>query len=466
VKEPRPPHDEHAERSVLAGVLLDPDRIDDVVDLVEPSDFYGPHNGLVWRALLDLDATGEPIDTLALRRWLAAANRLEEAGGEEHVLGITARIPLVANIANHAKIVRELSQVRRMVETCRRLVARGLGGVESVGDFIDEAEGAVLAVAEKHRASQTCAHVRDVVAATYRRIEEAAEAPSGITGTPTGFGRVDRMLRGMHAGDLVVLAGRPAMGKTALGMGIADHVAKRTGPVAVFSLEMPKEQLVQRLLGTDARIDTGRMRSGTLAKDDWTKLSASAARLSDSPMWIDDQGGLSPRQIRARCRRIRAQEGGLALVVIDYLQLMTPDTRYRDAREREVGDNSESCKRLAKEMGCPVLLLAQLNRECEKRANKRPQMSDLRDSGRIEQDADVVAFLYRDEVYSPKSRDAGTAEVIIGKQRNGPTGTVRLAFRPALVRFDNLADDYPDEEFDDDKPRSTLYDQPGLGGVE
>ncbi len=443
-----PPHSLEAERAVLGGILLENGVLNVVTQVLGAEDFYSEANSLIFATMTALFSRGAPVDTITLRAELATRLQLAQAGGDEYLLSLTNTIPTIANIEAHADIVREKSLVRKVIANCHEIGARGYGDYGEVTAFLDAAEKAIFEVA-KQRTRHPYEHIKPVVRRTFEEITKAAERKERITGLTSGFERLDDYTAGMHPGDLIIVAGRPAMGKTsfALNIGVNACAAKRVA-VAVFSLEMPKEQLVRRMLCSEARIDASRLRTGKLTREDWPPLAQAAGYLSELPFWIDDTPGLTIMELRAKSRRLASESGGLGLIVVDYLQLMRAGTRT-DSREQEISEISRSLKGLAKELGIPVIALSQLNRAVETRGtkDKRPQLSDLRESGAIEQDADTILFIYRDEVYNRDSLDRGIAEVIIGKQRSGPTGTVRVRFFNEHTRFDNLAAEEYGEEF-------------------
>jgi replicative DNA helicase len=434
-----PPHDLNAERAVLGGVLLENDALNTVTGLpLRAADFYKDAHALIYEAVLELFGEGQPVDTVTLRERLSTSGRLARVGGDEYLLSLTDTIPTVANIEAHARIVQEKAVVRRVITAAYEIAARGYGDYGAAEQFLDEAERAVFEVA-KDRLRSPYEHINDVVLRTFEEITAAAERKEHITGLPSGFRHLDWYTAGMHPGDLIICAGRPGMGKTAFAMNVAINACRaRNAGVVVFSLEMPKEQLARRLLCSEAGVDGNRLRSGRLTRDDWAPLTRAAGELSELPMWMDDTPGLTIMELRAKARRLKVDKG-LSLIVIDYLQLMRSGTRS-ESREQEISEISRSLKGLAKELSLPVIALSQLNRGVENRGNKdkRPQLSDLRESGAIEQDADTILFIYRDEVYNPESTEKGVAEIIIGKQRAGPTGTVRCAFKREYTRFENL----------------------------
>lgn len=434
-----PPSDLDAEKAVLGGALLENDALNVVSELpLTPEDFYSEGNARIFEAMLELFSAGQPVDTVTLRERLATAKKLQAVGGDEYLLQLTNTIPTVANIAAHGKIVREKAVVRRMITACHETSAKGYGDYGTMEEFLDEAERSIFAVA-KNRLRNPYEHINDVVVRSFELITKAAERKEHITGLPSGFDALDSYTAGMHPGDLIIIAGRPGMGKTAFALNLAMNACVlRKEPVVFFSLEMPKEQLANRLLCAEARVDAGKLRTGNLSRDDWPRLAGAAGTLSEMPIWLDDTPSLSLLELRSKTRRLKS-EAGLALIVVDYLQLMRSGTR-NDSREQEISEISRSLKALAKELSLPIIALSQLNRGVESRGNKdkRPQISDLRESGAIEQDADTIIFIYRDEVYNPESPDKGIAEVIIGKQRAGPTGIVRCGFRKEFTRFENL----------------------------
>ncbi len=446
-----PPNSLEAERAVIGGVLLENEAMDAVLEIVKKEDFYSEANAQLFESMTALSATGTPIDSVTIRNQLEARGKLAAVGGDDYLFELTSTIPTVANIESHAKIIKEKALVRRLITACHEVAAKGYGDYGDPELFLDSSEKAIFDVAQESVRSPY-EHVKDVVFRTFEELQKAAERGEKVTGLPTGFKAVDDMTSGMHPGDLIIIAGRPGMGKTAFAVNVAVNacMARKEG-VAVFSLEMPKEQLVRRMLCSEARVDGTRMRAGQLWRDDWPKLARAAGALSDLPLWIDDTPGLSMTELRAKSRRIKSKND-LGLIVVDYLQLMRSGSK-NDSREQEISEISRNLKMLAKELSLPVIALSQLNRGVESRAgkDKRPQLSDLRESGAIEQDADTIWFVYREEMYNRDEPNAkNRAEIIIGKQRSGPTGTAHVAFFSEYTRFDNMAaEEYGGGDFSD-----------------
>jgi replicative DNA helicase len=440
-----PPHSLEAEAAVLGAILIENAALDRVADIVSAEDFYREVHRKIFRAALELSERSEPIDLLTLTEALRTRGELTEVGGAAYVSELADRALSAANIQYHARIVREKAILRGLISTASEIVTRGYEAREEVGRFVDEAEQAMYQIAEK-RARGAFTRVGDLITDTFRQIEQLYERKEMVTGVPTGFTDLDRMTAGLQPSDLIIVAGRPSMGKTSFCLNIAEHVAIEKGiGVAVFSLEMSKEQLVLRMLCSQARVDLSKVRTGFLAQKDFPRLAEAAGRIHDAPIYVDDTPALSALELRAKARRLkRVKEANLGLIVVDYLQLMRGSGSRDESREQEISQISGSLKALAKELQVPVIALSQLNRQVEGRNPPKPRMADLRESGAIEQDADVIAFIYRDELYNPQSRDQGVAEILIAKQRNGPTGDVRLAFRSEFTRFENLEEALPE----------------------
>ncbi len=435
-----PPHSQEAEQSVLGGLMLDNSCWEELADVLMEEDFYHKENRLIFRALSALGEQNSPMDVVTVSEYLAAVNLLEEAGGLAY-LGMLAReTPSVANIRAYANIVRKRSLLRRLIEVAGQIAdsAYNPEGREP-NELVEQAERSIFEIAERgKRSSQSFVSIRQLLTDAVDRIDSLFHSDSALTGLSTGLTEFDSKTAGLQNGDLIIIAGRPSMGKTSFAMNIAEHVAIRDKvPTAVFSMEMPGEQLAMRMISSLGRIDQAKVRTGRLNDEDWPRITSAAALMSEAPMFIDDAPALSPTEIRARARRLKRKHG-LGLIVVDYLQLMQVHG-YSENRTNEISEISRGLKALAKELQVPVIALSQLNRNLEQRPNKRPVMSDLRESGGIEQDADLIVFIYRDEVYNPDSNDKGTAEIIIAKQRNGPTGMVRLTFLGQYTRFENFA---------------------------
>jgi len=434
-----PPHSLEAEGAVLGGILLDNTAVDRVAEFLSADDFYREAHRKIYRAELELSQRSEPIDLLTLTEILKTRGELVEIGGAAYVSELADRAISAANIQYHARIVREKAILRALIATAAEIVSRGYEAREEVYRFVDEAEQSIYQIAEK-KTKASFTRVGEMITETFKQIELLYERKEMVTGVPTGYTDLDRMTAGLQPSDLIIVAGRPSMGKTSFCLNIAEHVAIEKGiGVAVFSLEMSKEQLVLRLLCSQGRVDLGKVRTGFLAQKDFPRLAEAAGRIHDAPIYVDDTPALSALELRAKARRLkRTKEANLGLIIVDYLQLMRGSGTREESREQEISQISASLKALAKELKVPVIALSQLNRQVESRNPPKPRMADLRESGAIEQDADVIAFIYRDEVYNPQTRDQGVAEIIIAKQRNGPIGDVRLAFRSEFTRFENL----------------------------
>ncbi len=433
-----PPQDLEAERAVLGSILLSNEAFYSAVENLNEEDFYRPAHAMIFRSMVELSTVQEPIDAITLSSRLRAKNELEKAGGLPEIVALASVVATASNIAHYAEIVRKKSMLRRLINTATEIAASAYEA-PNPDETVDLAEKAIFDIA-KSKTNKGMAPVSEVLVDTFAMIEKRAEQKSEVTGCPTGIYGLDRKLSGLQPSDLVIVAGRPSMGKTAFALGMGLYAAAYEDKVlAVFSLEMSKESLVTRMLCSDGRVDSARLRGGFLNEDDWPRLARSAGRLSKSKMFIDDSGALSVLECRAKCRRIAA-EHGLDVIIIDYLQLMRGSPNAQ-SREQEISEISRGLKTLAKELSVPVVALSQLNRGVEQRQDKRPGLADLRESGAIEQDADVIMFVYRDEVYNDETEDRGVAELIVGKQRNGPIGTVRCRFVHEFTRFENLAED-------------------------
>ncbi len=435
-----PPHSIEAEQSVLGGLMLDNRAWDQIVDRVRESDFYRHDHRLIYRVMSKLSTHSKPLDVLTVSEALREISELENAGGEVYLFELANNTPSAANIIAYADIVRERSVLRQLIAAANDIAGHAFNpqGRSSV-ELLDVAERHVFAIAEQGARVGGPTNVKEYLAKTMDRIDTLFHSQNPITGVPTGYHDFDTMTSGLQDSDLVIVAGRPSMGKTAFAVNIAEHVViKSKAPVLIFSMEMPGEAIVMRLLSSLCRIDQMRIRTGKLEDEDWPRITSTVSMLSDAPLFIDDSPALSPAEVRARARRLVKEHGKLGLIVVDYLQLMQVPG-FNENRTAEISEISRSLKSLAKELKVPVIALSQLNRGLEQRADKRPVMSDLRESGAIEQDADLIVFIYRDEVYNDNSPDKGTAEIIIAKQRNGPIGKTRLTFLGQYTCFENFS---------------------------
>ncbi len=439
-----PPHSREAEQSLLGGLMLDEASWEAVADQVTEEDFYFVAHRLIFRALASLAEAGQPRDVVTASEWLQREGSLETAGGLAYVGTLARDTPSAANVAAYAAIVRARSVLRQLIRIGTDIAQSGYDPQgREVPELIDAAERQVFQIADAGlRNKQGFVPIRRLLTEALDKIDILFQSDNPITGLGTGLIDFDEKTAGLQPGDLVVIAGRPSMGKTSFAMNLAEHAAIRDKvPTAIFSMEMPGQQLAMRMISSLGRIDQSKVRTGRLSDSDWPRITSAATLIAEAPMFIDDSPALSPTEIRARARRLK-REHGLGLIVVDYLQLMQVPGN-KENRTTEISEISRSLKALAKELSVPVIALSQLNRNLEQRPNKRPVMSDLRESGGIEQDADLIVFIYRDEVYNPESPDKGTAEIIIAKQRNGPTGTVRLTFLGQYTRFENFAsEDY------------------------
>lgn len=434
-----PPQSLEAERSVLGGMLIDTEAVDRVREFIDAKDFYLKPHQLIFNAVSELSRRGTPADLLTVSDFLKAQELLETVGGVQYLASLVDSVSSAANITAYAKMVQEKSIFREVIQSGTRMIEEAYSGASDLVELLDKVEKDVFSIAHRSM-SDSMAPIREMVRVAFKQIQERFEKKTTITGTSTGYHGLDRLLSGLQKSDLIIVAARPSVGKTAFALNMGVHMAGREQcPTAIFSLEMSKEQLVQRMLCMESRVDGGRLRGGYLKDEDWPRLTHAASVLSEAPIYIDDTPGLSIFELRAKCRRL-AKSGGLGCVIVDYLQLMRVKGRI-ESREREIAEISMGLKALAKELNIPVVALSQLNRSLEARQDKRPVLSDLRESGSIEQDADIIMFLYRDEVYHPDTDQPGIAEVIISKHRAGPTGLVKLAFLNEYTRFENLADE-------------------------
>ncbi len=439
-----PPHSVEAESSVLGGLLIDNGAWDRVGDVLSEGDFYRYEHKLIFQAVSSLVNASRPADVITVYEHLQSLGKAEEIGGLAYLNSLAQYVPSASNIRRYGEIVRERSILRKLVSASDEIATAAFSPQgKAVDQILDEAEQKIFNIGEEgSRMKQGFQGMDSLVVQLLDRVQEMADNPNDITGVPTGFYDFDRMTSGMQAGDLIILAARPSMGKTSLAINIAEHVALNEQlPVAVFSMEMGAAQLAIRIVGSIGRIDQGHLRTGKLNDDEWPRLTEAIEKLRNIQLFIDETPGLTVSELRANARRLARTCGGkLGLIVVDYLQLMSVSSGMSDEnRATAVGEISRGLKMLAKELGCPLIALSQLSRAVEQRTDKRPMMSDLRESGAIEQDADVIMFIYRDDYYNKDSKEPGVSEVIISKQRNGPTGTVKLAFLKNLTKFESLA---------------------------
>lgn len=432
-----PPQNIDAEQSVLGAMLLDKEAIYKVMEIIKPEDFYRDSHRVIYQAILNLNEKNQPVDMITVSEELRQNGTLEQAGGVSYVATLASLVPTAANVEFYARIVEEKSLLRTLIQLSNRVTAMGYEGSSDVQELLDQVEQSLAELANR-RQSSDFSSMGDILIEAFKQIEQIHKNKGKLTGITTGFIDLDRMTTGFQKSDLLILAARPSMGKTALGLMFALNAAlKDKEPTAIFSLEMSKDQLVKRMLCSEAMVDQQKLRSGQLEPEDWQRLTEVAGYLAEAPIYIDDTPSISISEMRAKCRRLQAEKG-LGLVVIDYLQLMQGNRRS-ESRQQEIAEISRSLKALAKELNVSVVALSQLSRAVEQRQDKRPIMSDLRESGSIEQDADVIMFIYREDYYNPETENQNIAELIIAKQRNGPVGTVKLAFLKEFTKFVNLA---------------------------
>lgn len=428
---------------MLGGLLIDNAALDKIADIVTADDFYSDAHRVIYQHINQLVLNNQPVDVITVAEALGSVKKLDYVGGIAYLGSLAQNVPTAANIRRYAEIVRERAILRKLSSVCSEIAESAYNPLgRSANQILDEAETKVFEIAEQgNRTQQGFQEIKPLLTHVVERIEAlyAREDPSEVTGVPTGFSDLDQKTSGLQPGDLIIIAGRPSMGKTALALNISEHIALSAKlPVAVFSMEMGATQLAMRLIGSVGRLDQHKIRTGRLANEDWERLSLALGKLNEAPIYIDETAALNALELRARARRLHRQCGGFGAIVIDYLQLMQAMSSGEN-RATEISEISRSLKALAKELSVPVIALSQLNRSLEQRPNKRPVMSDLRESGAIEQDSDLILFIYRDEVYNPDTADKGIAEIIIGKQRNGPIGMVKLTFLGEFTRFENYA---------------------------
>ena len=442
-----PPHSIDAEQAVIGGVLILNEAWDNIAELLGADDFFRPEHKTIFSAMAKLVEEQQPLDAVTLAETLDNDGSLEKVGGIAYLAELAANTPSAANIRAYAQSVRERSTQRALIAAANSIAESGFHPEgRSSDELLDEAERCIMQISEERPKTGGPESINPLLKATVDKIDELFHSEGSLTGLSTGFKDLDEMTSGLQKSDLIIVAARPSMGKTTFAMNLVEHaILNDERPSLVFSMEMPADQLMLRMVSSVGRINQTRVRTGQLNEEDWPKLSSAVTRLKDRPLYIDDTPALTPTEVRSRARKIVREHGGLAMIMIDYLQLMQVAGGGSEGRTAEISEISRSLKGIAKEFQCPVVALSQLNRALEQRPNKRPVNSDLRESGAIEQDADVIMFIYRDEVYNEESPDKGTAEIIIGKQRNGPIGTARLSFIGKYTRFENLAFGYEDE---------------------
>ena len=438
-----PPHDVEAEQAVLGSMLTDKDAVISAIEVLKEDDFYRTDNKSIYEAIINLYNRAEPIDIITVKAELESLGKFEQVGGLEYLASLPDKVPTTANAMKYIKIVEEKSTLRNLIKTANEIIELGYDPTEDVSDIMEGAEKKIFNIMQNND-KKSYSPIKDILVDSFTQLEELYSRKQHITGVPSGFTELDYKTAGFHGSDLVLIAARPAMGKSAFALNIATNAAVRANvPVAIFSLEMSKEQMVNRILCSEAMVDSNKVRTGKLEEDDWTKLAGSIGPLSDAEIYIDDTPGISVMEIRAKCRKLKLEKN-IGMVVIDYLQLVQGSNKRNGSREQEISEISRSLKILAKELNVPVIALSQLSRAVEQRPDHRPMLSDLRESGAIEQDADIVMFLYRDDYYNPDSEKKDIAEVIIAKHRGGSLGTVDLLWLGSYTKFVNL-----EKRFDD-----------------
>lgn len=432
-----PPHDTEAEQAVIGSMLTDKEAIISAIEVLKDEDFYREDNKIIYAAILNLYNRAEPVDIITLKSELASLGKLEAVGGLEYLAELPDKVPTTANVDKYIKIVEEKSLLRNLLKTANEIIKLGYDETQEVDVLMDQAEKKIFDCIQS-KSQKGYSTIKDVLVDTFTQLEQLYNQKQHITGVPTGFADLDYRTAGLHNSDLILIAARPAMGKSALALNIASYAATRANvPVAIFSLEMSKEQMVNRILCSEAMVDSNKVRTGKIDDEDWTKLAEASGILSESKIFIDDTPGISIMEIRAKCRKLKLEQD-IGLVVIDYLQLVQGTGKRGASREQEISEISRSLKILAKEINVPVIALSQLSRAPEQRPDHRPMLSDLRESGAIEQDADIVAFLYRDDYYNEESEKKNIAEVILAKHRSGSTGTTELLWLGNYTKFANI----------------------------
>lgn len=433
-----PPQNLEAEQSVLGSILIDNQVFHKVIDFLSPEDFYRPANGKIFGGMIELITQSQPIDVLTLSSKLKTLGLYEEVGGAAYVAEILERVPTALNAEYHAKLIRDQATKRNLVSVCNEIASRGLDASETTEELLDYAEKRIFSLSSSKQ-TRSLVPVRDVVKDAFRELEKRFENQGQMTGVASGYINLDKITQGFQKSDLIIVACRPGMGKTSFSLGVARHAATHVkAPVVFFSLEMAKEQIVSRLLAAEGKVDSTRLRTGKLTEQDWDRLTRGAGRLSESPIYIDDTPALTVLEMRSKARKLKSELGELGLIIVDYLQIMGA-TNKNDNREKVIADISRSLKALAKELNVPVVALSQLNRQIETRPDKRPMMADLRESGAIEQDADIILFIHREDIENLQPGGISMAEFIIRKHRNGPQGTVKVAWLGQYTSFENLS---------------------------
>ena len=441
-----PPHSYEAEESVLGGILIDNFTINSAMEILKPEDFYKRAHSEIFKAMVALTERGEPIDAVTLSEELKKTNILDECGGLEMISRLASSVPSAANVIYYANMVKSFSIRRTAIHEASEVINNAYDTEKNLDEFIDETEQRILSISDE-KTEKSFTHIGDIAQDALQLVERLYDKKKSVTGVSSGFSKLDDITAGFQKASLFILAARPGVGKTALALTFAQNVALREElAVGIFSLEMSKEELFMRMLSSEARVSNSKLKTGKFPESDFPKIVEAASRLTDAPIYIDDTGGLTITELKAKARRL-AREKKLGLIIVDYLQLMRSPT-YKYSREQEIADISRSLKGLAKELNIPIIALSQLNRSVEGRDETRPRIADLRESGAIEQDADIIAFIYRDEMYNPDTKDKGIAEIILGKHRAGPTGTVRVAFSGEYTRFDQLDESGITDEFE------------------
>jgi len=440
-----PPQNLEAEMAVLGAVMLENSALMKALEFLRPEDFYREAHRKIFNAMIDLFERDEAIDLVTLKEYLTKSGTLDAVGGQSYLAELASLVPTAANVRYHAKIVSEKALLRFLLLSSTEIAGKVYEDSSEAEELLDFAERSIFKISDR-RIKSTFANLKDVIKDSFKMIEDLYDKKEAITGVPSGFKDLDEMTTGFQKGDLIIIGGRPSMGKTAFALNIAQHVGvELKEPIAVFSLEMSKRQLAMRMLCSEAMVDSNSVRKGFIGKQDWHKLTSAAGKLAEAPIYIDDSSNINVLEMRAKARRLKMEHGGVSLIVVDYMQLMQGRGSF-ERREQEISEISRSLKGLAKELDVPVIALSQLNRGVEMRNDKRPSLADLRESGAIEQDADVILFLYRDEVYNRHDESQrGRAEVIISKQRNGPTGTIKMSFLNHCTKFTDSAPDYYEE---------------------